>query len=88
MFGQKIHFCPGEKQRGSVVRPEPPCVFDFQQRLVVAARSLFAPSWSVASDVAAVVAFVLEVEVCASDDFTLSAAGECVVVSLVDGSDT
>ena len=55
--------------------------------VVRAIVALFALSWAVAGDVAAVVAFVLEVEVCASDDFTLFAAGECVVVGLVDISD-
>ena len=64
-----------------------PLAFSLVRAVVVrAVAAFFALSWAVAGDVAAVVAFVLEVQVCAADNFALLAASQCEVVGLVDAA--
>jgi len=54
--------------------------------VVRAIVALFALSWAVAGDVAAVVALVLEVQICAAYNFALLAASQRKVVGLVDAA--
>jgi hypothetical protein len=74
------------KKTGLVFQPESPFVSHRLPQSEVVTVAFFALSWAVAGDVAAVVTFVLEVQVCAADDFALASTSQCVVVGLVDRS--